>query len=415
MAFNLKNILGSFSTRNEETDKKKAQNYYFRQQLARTSQDVGTWREAVKKAENVYYPTRVDLIGLYQDTILNGHVIACLETRRDLTLLKDYALFNGDQELENMDDIIRSKWFKEILGHALDAKFFGYSLINWGDIVNGSITEVVNVPRENIEPEQRFITSIPYSPSGTKWEESELEDWVVFVTTPSNTGSTKVGLGELYPVAYYEIFLRHLTGFNGDYVELFGQPIRYGKTDKQDEARDEFEAALANMGSSAYVVTDTMGDEINLLAPPGGTGKGFESYDNFEERLHKTISKILLGHADALDSTPGKLGSDGKESPARAAMEAKEEKDNDFIETFVNYQLIPKLRSLGIQIPLNARFKFKNDREVNRAKDQTSKQRTEVSVYVKNLADAGYEMDPADIEEAIGAPVYRKENKEPEI
>ena len=67
--------------------------------------------------------------------------------------------------------------------------------------------------------------------------------------TPSDTGQSDCGYGLLYKVALYEIFLRNTLGYNGDFVELYSQPYRIGKTTKTNEdERALLEQALQKYG-----------------------------------------------------------------------------------------------------------------------------------------------------------------------
>ena len=57
-------------------------------QFTRIKQDVQLWRDAITEAELAWYPHRVKMQRIFMDTILNGHVLACLNKRKNLTLLK---------------------------------------------------------------------------------------------------------------------------------------------------------------------------------------------------------------------------------------------------------------------------------------------------------------------------------------
>nr|WP_315823015.1 DUF935 family protein [Paraflavitalea speifideiaquila] len=192
-------------------------------------------------------------------------------------------------------------------------------------------------------------------------------------------------------------------GYNADFIEIFGQPIRKGRTTKTDEEeRGAFEQALAAFGSSAYILLDEGQDEVELIES-SNAGTGWQSYENFEQRCEKKISKIILGHADALDSIPGKLGAgQGEESPASAAMRDKQVKDGVFIQNVVNSKLIPRMRKHGFDIPLNFHFEFVNDsekEEFRRREDTSNKLTTDIAVAMKN---AGLQMDPKYFEERTG-------------
>lgn len=412
MRLDVKNIIsstfGKFGGAGSK-DQRDAFNRIYRERLRRLDQDVSTWRRAIERAEDTYFPQRLDAIQLYQDTVLNAHVFSCLEKRRRLTLLKDWSIVNGETENERLEEMLDRPWFSQTLKYILDAKFYGYSLVNFGDIENNEFVKVVNFPREYIVPERKEISSMLYSPAGTKWEGTELEDWVLWVPTVSESTSLEVGMGLLYYIGLYEIHLRHLTGFNADYVEMFGQPLRVAKTDKSGASLDDFEDMMANLGSSGWGIIG-LDDEIDLKQP-SGSGESYKSYSDFEKRLEQKISKVILGHADAMDSTPGKLGSEqGEDSPVNKALREVEQIDTDDIEEIVNSQLFPKLRKLGFPIGPNDKFRFENDKEQSAEESRKNEKRKIVSEYVERMSKAGYSMNPEELSEIMEMEVFERQN-----
>lgn len=412
MRLDVKNIISSTFGKFGGTgskDQRDAFNRIYRERLRRLDQDVSTWRRAIERAEDTYFPQRLDAIQLYQDTVLNAHVFSCLEKRRRLTLLKDWSIVNGETENERLEEMLDRPWFSQTLKYILDAKFYGYSLVNFGDIENNEFVKVVNFPREYIVPERKEISSMLYSPAGTKWEGTELEDWVLWVPTVSESTSLEVGMGLLYYIGLYEIHLRHLTGFNADYVEMFGQPLRVAKTDKSGASLDDFEDMMANLGSSGWGIIG-LDDEIDLKQP-SGSGESYKSYSDFEKRLEQKISKVILGHADAMDSTPGKLGSEqGEDSPVNKALREVEQIDTDDIEEIVNSQLFPKLRKLGFPIGPNDKFRFENDKEQSAEESRKNEKRKIVSEYVERMSKAGYSMNPEELSEIMEMEVFERQN-----
>jgi phage gp29-like protein len=207
-------------------------------------------------------------------------------------------------------------------------------------------------------------------------------------------------------VAKNEILLRNNSSFNADYVELFGQPIRKGKTNKTEDdgtgERARFEAALRNMGSSSYILLDP-DDEVDFVEAKSGTGN--QAYENFEQRLQKGISKVLLGHADALDSTPGKLGSQGKdEDGAGKALRDTEVTDCRFLEYIINSQVLPKLRHIGLPVPIGTTFRFKNDKERQAHREQEDAANLATAQVALTMKNAGLKMDAGYFEERTGIP-----------
>ena len=372
-------------------------------QLQRMRHDVAMWREAVIEAENAWYPHRVKMQRLYIDTILNGHVFSLMERRKDLTLLRDFCFKDtkGDEN-EELKKLFDKEWFDLFMGYTLDALYFGYSLISLGDIDADKFTNTSLIRRWNVSPDRLNVPEFIYSLSGAKFAEEPYKDWHIWVSTPSENGVGTCGYGLFYKIALYEIFLRNTLGYNGDFVELFAMPYRVGKTTKTEEAeRAELEAAIQNMGSAGWALIDPM-DEIEFLEN-SMAGSGYTAYESLEERCEKKVSKIILGHEDAVSSTPGKLGSgQGEDNPVSSALKDKQVKDGKFVERVINGQLLPKMRNLGFKIPEDISFEFKNDaeKEAFRAKEDASNKLTsEIAQVMKN---AGLKMDPKYFEERTG-------------
>ena len=389
-------------------------NYIAPVQLQRLRHDVAMWREAVTEAENAWYPHRVKMQRMFIDTILNGHVYSLMERRKDLTLLRDYAFVDAKgTESEALKDIFNAEWFDLFMGYSLDAMFFGYSLISLGDIENETFKDLSLIRRWNVSPDRENVAHFIYSLSGAKFTEDPYKDWHIWVTTPSENGVGRCGYGLFYKIALYEIFLRNTLGYNGDFVELFAMPYRVGKTTKTEEAeRAELAAAIQNMGSAGWAIVDPM-DEIEFLEN-GMAGTGYTAYESLEDRCQKIVSKLVLGHSDAMDSTPGKLGAgQGDDNPVAKALRDKQVKDGKFIERLINGQLLPKMRNLGFKIPEGIRFEFKNDEEkeaMRERQDASNKVTAEIAQTMKN---AGLKMDPAYFEERTGIKTSELEQPEP--
>lgn len=383
-------------------------------QIQRIKQDIASWRANLNEAELPWYPQRVRLQQMYNDTVLNAHVQACMQKRKNLTLLKGFHICDqkGVKD-EALTDMLNKKWMYDLISYALDAKFFGYSLINFGPVVNSEFPELGIVRRANVSPDRQNVASYPYSISGAQFLEDPYYNWHLWVSTVTEIGAQvqnhSCGYGLLYPVAYYEIFLRNLTGNNGDYVEVFGQPLKHAKTSKRDGSeRDYLEQALQNMAGNSYIITDPM-DEIEFK--DGSTGKGNEIFANFEERLEKKISKLLLGHADALDSVAGKLGA---EDAAMSSLEQIQIADCRDLEHIINSELFPRLRNIGFFIPEDRYFKTENNKEKQEQRYHEEQSNKAVLDNVKILKDIGIDVDKKWLVEMTGIK-FANNNTEGEI
>ena len=385
-------------------------------QLQRVRQDVSKWRDSISEAENSWNKHRVAQQRLYIDTILNGQVEACMSRRRDLTLLRkwDFVDKNGKQDQQTvsyfLDTVVgqsqNKQWFNDFLTYSWDALAYGYTLISMGDIINDTFSDIHLIDRWHISPDRLNVTTLIYSLYGIKFMDDPYFNWNCYIPTINEIGTSPCGYGFLYKVALYELYLRNLLGFNGDFVELFAQPYRTGKTNATGDDRLKFEASLRDMGSSGWAVMSP-DDEIEFIETALG-GTGYNGYDNFEKRLHGLIAKIILGHADAIDSIPGKLGNSGKKSPAEIAMEDKQTKDGSFISNVLNNVLIPKMKKLGFNIPDGIRAILKNDAEIMETNNSMIEQ-------AGKLYASGLQVDADYITKQTGIPVSLIQAKAPEM
>lgn len=391
-------------------------NYLTPVQLQRIKVDVAEWRACATEAELAYYPHRVRMQRMFIDTILNGHVESAMEMRKDLTILRGYKFVNGNgEENEDLKKMFEKfTWFNDFLNYCLDAIFFGYSLISLGDIIDGNMNGVTTVRRWNVSPDREIVTSLIYSLNGQSWNDELYKPWHIYVKTPSKTGVGNCGYGLLYTIALYEIIMRNLLGFNGDFVELYSQPYRVGKTAKTTESeRAEMEAALRNMGSAGYAVIDP-NDEIEFLETALG-GTGWKGYENLEMRCQKIVSKIVLGHADAMDSVPGKLGSGSNEdNPVAKALANKQTKDGKFIMPIVNNELIPRLKELGFNIPDGWKWELVNDDEAEEMREREDKSNLTTAQIAQTMKNAGLQMDAEYFTGRTGIPATPAPEPEPD-
>lgn len=394
-------------------------NYISPVQFQRLRVDIKSLNDAISEAELAFFPHRVKLQRIYQDTIRNGQVSAAMQRRKDLTLLKDFVITNGTSIDENTTKLLKAQWFESIINYALDARFYGYSLIGLGDMVDYQFPNLQLVKRWNVNPGtyimQPYLNSYVYSLNGINFTDPDdkdpqtgesYHDWSVWVPTPTETGASPCGYGLLYKVAYYEILVRNNVGFNATANERFGMPIIWAKTTKSDEngERSEFESMVNNIGAAGGIVTDPT-DEIEFIESAKG-GKGGDMYGSFEERCLKMINKIILGHADAMDSQSGKLGG---EDSAKEAIEAIEKADNAWICNLINSQVLPKLVNLGFNIPAGYKFEFLNNKEKDEQRVKEDSANKVTADIVLSLKNAGYQVDENYITERTGIPVKKSE------
>ena len=379
--------------------------------VVRLNQDAATRREAIAEAEQPLFPHRVKMQRLYLNTIENGYIKACVDRRKDLTLLRKWEFKgpNGEvdpkltaifcQEVDGR--IMLREWFLNFLSFVLDAEFFGYSLIYLGDVVDGVVNGTEIEKRWLVSPDRKVFARYEHLTTGVNFIEDPLyKDSYVWVDTPNNLGTSCCGYGSFYEVSVYEIMLRNIMRFNADYTEVNVAPFRQVKTDKTEEdERAELYNSAVNMANNGVAVTD-LDDEI-IFHPSGGSGTGYQAYGDFEERIEGKVSQIILGHADAMKSIPGKLGNDGEESPAQQALEDKQSRDGDRVTALVNGVLFDRLRTMGFNIAPGSTAIMLNDNEEN----ENANNLVDLAVKMKS---AGLQMTPQHFTEKTGIPTQQE-------
>lgn len=326
-----------------------------KQAVSRITQDAATRKRAVQKAEQGYFPTRHDLQTLYLNTAENGFISSCIDRRKDLTLLRKWEMKRNGALAEDAmalffdkvdDQYLPKDWFQNFLSFVLDAKYYGYSLIKIGDIIDSQIVGTCLHPRENVNPDRLEATYTVGALNGVKFmEDDEVKNNYVYISTPNDYGNSPCGYGLFFWLSVYEIVLRNLISFNADYVEVNVAPFRQVKTHKKEDEQLALFNAAKNMAACGVAVTD-YNDEIIFHNTSGASI--YEAYGDLEHRLEQKIAQKILGHADAMSSIPGKLGNDNELSPAQKALRDKQTVDSKLVLHAVNNILLPRLIARGL-------------------------------------------------------------------
>lgn len=373
-------------------------------QVLRLKVDLSVLKAAVVEAERPLpsLPYRVQMQTIFLNTIDNGTVYSCVQKRKNLTLLKKFHICDeNDQTDEEATKLLDTEWFHLMRNYIHDAQYYGYSLITFGEMIEGTFPDVQIARRTDISPDRLNLASFPYIPTGINFMEGQHFDWSLYVSTPSENGVSKCGYGLLYKVAPYEIIIRSLTAWNTDYTERYGMPTAVIKTVKDDEEeRNKAEEAAQKLGSSGYLILDINDDYHLENGDTGGTG--WKSYDNLESRCKKQISAIILGHEDGLSSSTGKLTADDDESPQQKAQRECESVDTRFEEHVINNILLPKLIKLGVNIPVGKKYKLKNDLETEKEEKHDTQQAAAWAKIALDAKNAGIKIDSATFEEKTG-------------
>lgn len=265
-----------------------------------TKKDIATWRRAWQAAISYDSPNRSALLDVYNDAMIDLHLTGCIAQRKGKTLQKPFMLVNkSGKEDEKAREVFEAAWFRDFVDLALDSVYYGYSLIQLGDITNNegimSFSGVELVPRKHVVPEFGVITREAGDDpkKGVPYGEGVLADWCIGVGKPRD-------LGLLLKCAPQSLSKKNMLAYWDTFGEIFGMPIRIGKTisqDSKDIAR--MEKMLAEMGAAPWGLFPE-GTEIEIIEST--KSDSFNVYDKRIDRCNSEISKGILAQTMTIDS-----------------------------------------------------------------------------------------------------------------
>jgi phage gp29-like protein len=357
----------------------------FVQTLWRITQDISTFKVALLRAENRHAPNRTELYRLFKDVMLDAHISSVIQTRKASILGCEFIVTKGGVEVEALTETLDKKWFYDFVNLALDSKYFGFSLIEFGDLVDDEFKSIGLVPREYVKPEFDIVGATTAELDGVNYLESPYKDWTIGV-------GEKEDLGILTKCAPYFLWKRNAIQAHAEYCEMAGVPIRVFKTAAYDEqTRSLAENFARNLGSSAYAVI-SKDDEIEFgeARNPQGAEKLF---NGLTDKMNEELSKVILGGTGMVDSKAFVGSSEIHQDNFLLIVE----QDKVFIENVCTYQLIPLLIAHGFEFE-GCKIEIKADEELSL---------NEKFAMVSGLL-AYYDIPPEWIDETFNIPVTAK-------
>ena len=267
---------------------------------ALTKKDVGMWRQAWQAAINVDNPQRCLLYDIYTDNLIDLHLQGCISQRVGMVKRNKYRLVGKDgKEDEKATDLLRKEWFDDYCTHVLSSRYWGHSLIQFGDIVGTGydmrFEDVELVPRKHVCPEHGVLLKTVGDDwhSGIPYRDGEFSQWCL-------EAGSKTDLGLLLACSPQCISKRNMLGFWDMFGEIFGAPMRIAKATTTDEGeRKKIEDALENMGSAFWGLFP---DGTDIEIKESSRGDAYNVFDKRIDRCNSEMSKGILNQTMTIDS-----------------------------------------------------------------------------------------------------------------
>lgn len=257
----------------------------------RIAKQIKDWQTATLVAESVVNPLNYLLIAIYRDIETDAHLYALMQTLVLKVLSNNYVWVTTDaQGNDTVDQVatekFRKKWFRKFLINTVNSKFYGYSLNQMGNFVNGYFDDCVLVPRDYVNQRLGIVQlSLSSTQNGVPFVGGEFDNWVLGVGDVDD-------LGLLHKAAPLVINKKEILGSWAEAAQIFGMPMRTGKTNiSSPKNRQNMEEMLENMGSAAWGVFDK-DDVIDFVQ--GKKTDFYMIYDKFIDRVNSELSKLFV-------------------------------------------------------------------------------------------------------------------------
>ena len=352
-------------------------------QLHRSRANIKKWISAQQTAEDIKQPDRTELIRLYREVDRDPHLRSLMTTRINAVVSTPYFLRKiGDDEKDDDQTLkLQSDWFVRFLELVIDARFYGYSLIQLGSVEDDKFSTVELVPRQYVVPEFQAVRVKEGSTEMNSFAEPPFSDWCVGVGDVND-------LGIMNNAIPYLIYKKDVLSAWSEYADMFGAPIRIGRTDVQNNVkRENMNNMLGNMGAMAWGTFD-LNDVLELVEP--NNRDAFKVFQEMAHTVNSELSKLFLGQTGTTDEKSFVGSAEVHERVFNTYSSA----DKRFVANAINNQLIPLMVLHGI-IPDGFEFAF--DATERLTLDQ---KREAVATFAPF-----FEIDPEWITEQFGTPI----------
>ncbi len=360
----------------------------------RTRQNIKDWRLAIEAADDPTEPRWAAIQDLYEYLRPDANEGSAIELRKGVTEANKFLIVSKKTKEEDGDktEQLEKEWFFNLIGDALDHIFYGYSVIQITDAVNGLYSLI---PRRNFVPQKRMILLESNGTEGISIDDPAVKGGIIYVQNQYKWGIMNDVVPDL-------IWKRNARQAWAEFSDKFGLPLMTATTNKgnpEDIAR--IDAMLEKLGQAARAVLPE-GTTLDIK----NEAKQGDPYNVFLKQMEYSdaqIDKRFLG--GTMVSADGSSRSQA-EVHERNLNYILSEKDRRKVEFMVNDQLFPILINAGYNLSAEDRFIF------DRSEDLDLKEHWEI---VSGLIEKGYNIPETWLSETFNVPIDGRDNPQPGI
>ncbi|RGN33858.1 phage portal protein family protein [Bacteroides oleiciplenus] len=292
------------------------------------------YMQGIRNAENVDFTQRVQLYDIFSESLMDPHLYSVVQKRKSGVLGRKIEFRRNGVADDKVNEQISSPWFLRFLSDALDAEYWGFTLVQFYINPKGWIDYYL-VPRKHVDPVLDVIKTRQTDLTGEPFD--EYTDLLMI--------RGKEPLGILARCAPYVIYKRGTIGDWAQLAEIFGRPIRKYTYDAADpEARKAtLEAADSQGGASVFLCPD--GTTLEFVEPGNLSGSS-EMYSSLTDRYNAELSKAVLGNT--LTTEASETGTQALGTVHNKVEQELVEQDALGILNLLNYDMTDQFAALGV-------------------------------------------------------------------
>lgn len=329
--------------------------------------------------------------------IQNAHLQGTIATLFSQLIGKRYMLAKENADGKWVRDPEQSKicqgsQFEKIIRAIIEAKFYGYSLIEINpeiDPETGLLKEVNSIERRNVLPDQRRVIQRwgQWSPGWNLDDEQYRHNYILV-----NSGDFGIFAATTPNILAQKYTLSNWVNFSHTY----GQPIIHGKTGAEDnDSRKRLARKIASAAQNKVLVTGKE-DEIDIKTFTMSNSE--KIYESLVEHVNKENDSLILGSESMAGGTQSYVGSTkAHENIYRQRILSY----RTYVENVMNEQILPVLRYWGI-VSGDVYFRYMNKVEMS----------DENKIKLFDVLTNKYEIAPEEINKEWGIEVGRQRNFE---
>lgn len=311
-----------------------------RQGPTRVNMEMNHLVQAALNALDPENSDRSDLLDIYFNTWKDSQVISEHEKAEAFLITEPFEVLKIGTETvdKKRTSLLDRPWFTDFLMLAMDTEFWGYQLVEFGEIdEHGEFSAVSIFPREHVRPFEKQITINPWDREGIPYEGLETEYFLLPLGDPEN-------LGKLESISREIIWKTYARSDWSEYNERFGKPFLTYHTDTENDAElDKAEEQLQRFGAN---LAGVIGTEEKLEVTAVSSRESSDNYKSLADFCDDQIAKMMNGQTGTSKNGQWTGTAEVHERILTEFTKARLKR----IQDIVNYRLFPFLIAHGYKL-----------------------------------------------------------------